>query len=244
MASIMKPYDRARPLIFIHIPKAAGTSTRHIFQQWFGSNFRKHYVDEKLGRPPVQLDLTQSHSSRTPVLLYGHFNRQRGFGIAENYPHVDQFVTILRDPFDSMVSFYHFVRRVSDTWKDKSQVPDEDLKSFLLNARPFLLDHFPRELTLNNYETVLNQYFVEIGVVEKLSESMDRIATKLGFVFQRDQLKHLNQRQWQADESVEDLREEFMAKHPLEYRVYEFAAPGTSKARSHRSPTASCTQRN
>lgn len=219
----MKRYDRSRPLIFIHVPKSAGTSTRRIFRKWFDANFYPHYINENKGTSPDRLNPATLHSEDSPLLMYGHFNRRRGFGIDDHYPEIDQFVTILRDPFETMVSYYYFMRCASVNWKDKSRVPQEDLESFLMNCQPFMLDHFPRQLTLDNYEAILNELFVEIGVVNKLEESLDRIGSRLGFEFQSADLKHLNRGERQKEEPPEYLRNRFIEKNPLEYRVYDYA---------------------
>jgi hypothetical protein len=45
----MRYYDSNQPLIVIHIPKAAGSSSKEIFKSWFGYNFHQHYYNEQEG---------------------------------------------------------------------------------------------------------------------------------------------------------------------------------------------------
>jgi hypothetical protein len=69
------------PLIFIHIPKTAGTSVKQIFRKWYGQGLHMHYYNEQAGGLPVKHDLQAFHSIERPVVIYGHFNRLRGFGM-------------------------------------------------------------------------------------------------------------------------------------------------------------------
>ena len=98
----MQIYDPTKPLIFSHIPKSAGTSVLGIFKTWFGDNLLLHYG------PSERHDLENPPDPTRPVALYGHFNRQRGKAIDQSYPEVDQFVTILRDPWDRVISGYFY----------------------------------------------------------------------------------------------------------------------------------------
>lgn len=92
-----------RPLIFLHIPKAAGSTMQEIVvrqyqggrgyrftgdtQQW--ENFKKAPLEEN-GRYDV---------------LHGHVH----FGVHEYLPEPATYMTMLRDPIDRVVSHYYFV---------------------------------------------------------------------------------------------------------------------------------------
>lgn len=127
----MKAYDPSCPLVFIHVPKTAGSSVRRIFTQWFGERFVPHYFDEANGTPPQRSPLFDQHSPELPVCVYGHFNRKRGFGVQDNYPDARQFMTVLRDPFEMAISGYYFMRNTGAGWKDKSNLPDGELAASL-----------------------------------------------------------------------------------------------------------------
>ena len=218
----MRTYDKSKPLIIIHIPKAAGTSTMRVFKKWFRGNFHTHYFNEPENKLPERLNLTELHSVQSPLALHGHFNKLRGFGIEEYYPAVDQFVTILRDPYELHISHYFYVRKVGSTWRDKSRVPTADLETYLKTTRPNMLNHFPREMNMHNYKDMMEEFFIEIGITEKLIESMHRIGKKLGFIFDEKSLKKLNQTA-RDQELPDSFKDQFVELYRLEHEVYQYA---------------------
>jgi hypothetical protein len=219
----MREYDRASPLIVLHIPKAAGTSVKAVFRKWFGDGLREHYFNERTGSSPRRLDLGLLHSTNRPVAVYGHFNRLRGSAVEQYYPDVQQFITILRDPFERAISNYYYVRDNSAHWKDQTRVPKNDLRQFLIETQSNILHHFPRPVTKDNYRAQIEEFFIEIGLVEHLPESVRRIAAKLRMPFEQEWLPHVNATP-RDQPHPRDLREEFAERHALEYEVYDYVA--------------------
>lgn len=218
----MREYDRSQPLIVIHVPKAAGTSSQKIFQNWFGEGFLRHYFNEQTGEMPDKHDLFGIHTVNKPLLLHGHFNRLRNFGVEDYYPEAKQFITILRDPFELTVSHYFYTRKNTSNWKDQSRVPTNTLREYLLNTKPNMLNHFPREMSLNNYKEVIEDNFIDIGITEYLGESMKRIASKLNLPYDSALLGHYNVTE--RDQEVPDqLRDMFIENNQLEFAVYDYA---------------------
>jgi hypothetical protein len=218
----MREYDRSQPLIFIHIPKAAGTTSRRLFEAWYGTHFLSHYFDERTGRMPPKYDLCRMHSVEKPIVLYGHFNKLRNFGIEDRYPEVKQFITIIRDPFEVALSRYFYVRKVGSNWKDRSLIPAEKLTDYVINSKSTMLNHFPREVTNSNYKEIIEEYFIEIGITEYLHESMKRIAGKLKLPFDATLIGHRNATERDQEVSVH-LKDIFIENNQLEFKVYAFA---------------------
>jgi len=218
----VKEYDKSQPLIVIHIPKSAGSTSQKIFQSWYGEKFLWHYFNELTGDLPQKYDLFDMHLTDKPILLHGHFNNSRGFGIYDYYPNVEQFITILRDPFELAISNYFYVRQVGSKWLDQSRIPKGNIEKYLLNTTINMLNHFPRKVTKENYREIIEKYFIEIGITEHLNESMKRIANKLNFNYDEKLLGHYNTTQ--RDQKVPDyLRDKFREKNQLEFTVYNYA---------------------
>ena len=217
----MRPYDPGSPLIFLHVPKTAGTSLREIFRGWFGPGLLEHYAGVHDGSLPLRHDLSALPSAGHPLAIYGHFNRRRGFGVDDYYPEVRQFVTVLRDPFERAVSGYrHLVRQhQADPTRP---APSEGLRDYLRQKRDGAISFFPGFITADNYEQMFDRHFVAIGVVERMEVSLQGIATALGLSVDSAGLPRLNVNAAPVEE-VGDLREEFMANHPLDYELYRYA---------------------
>lgn len=225
----MRAFDPNCPLIFIHVPKTAGTSVREIMKSWFPNRVYRHYYDEAAGGMPQLLPLKTAEFMKNPPVIYGHFNRLRGFGIEDYYPDVSQFVTILRDPFEVAISNYFFVRKVSKNWKDKSRVPTESLEDYIKSTELNIVNHFPRVLTLENYKDVIEELFVEVGITEDLPKSLKMIALKLGKEFDPTKLGVINATE--RDQPLPDsYRDQFYEKHKLEYALYEYVKSHVLKA--------------
>ena len=94
-----------RTLIFLHIPKAAGTTLNRIFRRryrksdiyMFDGSYEKLDTFKKL--PPER--------RRQIRLLCGHMP----FGMHKYLLRLADYITILRDPVDRIVSHYFYVRR-------------------------------------------------------------------------------------------------------------------------------------
>ncbi len=161
------------------------------------------------------------HSPENPVCVYGHFNRDRGFGVESSYPNVRQFVTILRDPFEQVVSAYYWRRR-PDVPK-RRPVPEISLREHVSQTQSEMLLHFPREMTRDNYRDLIEEFFIEIGLLEDLPTSLQRIAAALGKPTIKDTGQRLNATPRDAQyEGADDLREAFITRHALEYEVYDY----------------------
>jgi hypothetical protein len=102
----------------------------------------------------------------------------------------------------------------------------KDLNNHIRVARTFLLNYMPFELTMDNYEEILEKYFVYIGIVEDYQTSINLLADKLGFPHVKVNKTNTSPRNEKVSEEV---KEEFIKKHPLEYAIYNFALKNYQK---------------
>lgn len=211
----MIDYDPSVPLIFLHMPKAAGTSVKELMRAWYGDDLYLHYFNEENQTRPQKQNFFDSNEQDSSVAIYGHFNRARKFGVEHYYPSAKQFVTLLRDPFERIASVYFF-------FKNTRLTPLYDsLSEHILNATGSQLDYFPCEITFENYKNVIETLFVEIGVTKHLDRSLHRIAKKLNKEYSSHSLKKLNVSV--RDEAMPtELKDEFRNKRQLEFEVYDY----------------------
>ncbi|MBB5352644.1 hypothetical protein HNR46_002892 [Haloferula luteola] len=203
------------------MPKAGGTSSRNIVRSWFEPNFHTHYINEMDGSLPAPVDLAQVHCPSQPAVIFGHFNRRRGAGIPDYYPEVRQFVTILRDPLALAISRYFYTRKNGKDWKQSPETLDLTINDYLRECRIDMLQHFPTDTSIDNYEEVIHEHFVHIGITEKLSCSMAVIARKLGK--RPPRYVPVKNRCSREGTICEQAQKAFRERHELEFAVYDCA---------------------
>ena len=185
----MRTYDPEQPLIFTHIPKCAGSSFIRLLNLWFPKTYRKLNQDETqdilLPRVP-----TQDADGRwlTDVrCIHGHFNHGRGYGLPYYYPEINQYITVLRDPYDIVVSMYFFFKAKSLAGRYFFRGQRVDIRDYYSSVEQYvrdypywLLDHLPQEINARNYRQKLAERFVYIGVFEEMDRSIAHLAMILG----------------------------------------------------------------
>lgn len=224
----MKEYEKEYPLISIHIPKAGGTSFLSVLAAWFGKKLYTHYFDAKQGKLPKKRNLRYGLLKRKfkkGICIHGHFNKKRGFGVSEYYPEARQFITILRNPLELALSHYFYLKEFGNFMFRKGTDSDitnryKNVDDYLENHHSYILQHFPFDLSIDNYEEILDKYFVYIGILEDFQVSTNMLAKKLGFPEVKVSWRNAARR----DEDVSEMViNDFIGRHRLEFAIYEFA---------------------
>jgi len=219
----MRIYDSQQPLISIHIPKTGGTSLERQLQQWFGDGFHNHYYDEQNDCLPPK------YQPAPGICIHGHFNKKRAFGVRDYYPEARQFIAMLRDPFEILVSRYYDVKKrekAGNAYRNGKPLQlTDDLEAYLEREikkddyHPNILDYMPVDFNGRNYKYLIEQHFVYIGVTEDLGFSLSRLAEKLGMPSQPTE--HLNKSErYKTIPSY--FKDYFVKLHPLENEIFEY----------------------
>ncbi|PJA73651.1 hypothetical protein CO151_12830 [bacterium CG_4_9_14_3_um_filter_65_15] len=185
-------------LIFLHIPKAGGTTLGQIITRQYPAESFCEVSFEKLDTFDRFFAMTDDEKARVRCVK-GHYP----FGIHEHLPGKPVYVTMLRDPVKRFISEYRFLREFPEVRPDLP-VPDEVLTSFgayldhilasgALNwqvrmAGGFLplgrltvpLDPLPDD-AVETAIANLDRYCVVTGVLDRFDESVVLMKRKLGW---------------------------------------------------------------
>ena len=178
-------------IIFLHIPKAAGTTLRDILYRQYekeciyeldGQNFSQSQEDFK------QLNIKEKDKIR---LLMGHMY----FGLHEFISYPSTYITMLRNPIEKVISYYYFVSKLK-THPDYELIKSQNisLKEYCTMNKPNMCNAQTRFLAgenfiqVNNESKILEQakknlqeYFSIVGITERFDETLILMKEKLGW---------------------------------------------------------------
>lgn len=180
-------------VIFLHIPKTAGTTFRGILER----AYRPAQMREIYGDIPEAITSFQSlpKAERKQIrCLLGHFE----FGLHTDLPQPASYVTFLRDPIDRIISHYYYVRRSPGHYLHDTVVSEEvALKDYvhladeLSNGQTQMIaggaQEDAPETWLKAAKRNLREHFAVVGITERFDASLALMARRLewGAVYYR-----------------------------------------------------------
>jgi hypothetical protein len=173
-------------IIFLHVPKAGGTSLNGIINQQYAKHSIFRFDGINNYHQLEQLPLSQRENLK---LIRGHF----AFGLHQSLPCPSQYFTLLRDPVARFISHYQYARRSPNvpghvqakslSLHDYTQCHGEkvgNLQTRLLfglsstdaSGKPDLLQVVQRNL---------DQHFAVVGLVERFDETLVLLQQTFGW---------------------------------------------------------------
>jgi hypothetical protein len=169
-------------VIFLHIPKAAGTTLHRIIEQQYEPNtiFTIHE-----GKTIIDFkNLSEAQRARIRVLK-GHLY----FGLHEFLPRPSTYITMVRDPIERVISHYYFeLRTPSHELYKKIKSQNMSLEDFVRSGVCLHLDNGQTRLLsttgagigygqcsnelLESAKKNLREHFAVVGLVERFDETL------------------------------------------------------------------------
>jgi hypothetical protein len=215
-------------MIFLHIPKSAGTSLRRAIWQADG----RHYAFVELydDKPGKTHDDALKKTINGAPLFYGHTH----FGIHNRLDVAPVYGTIFRDPIERVISWYRHQRResglsfheriqeglsLSDMLQANMTLEISNHVTFIISGKPIESpnDREALELAKSN----MQKFFAYVGICEWFDIDVPRLAKLLGLCHLPT--LHLNAGPRLADDIPDDVKKLVAEYNQLDIELYEFA---------------------
>jgi len=224
--------DTHELLIFLHIPKAGGSTLHRILEREYRG--RKIYdtyygveYEDELEQMPLEV-------RSAVVLLKGHMH----FGLHRLFPQRSRYMTMLRDPVERIVSLYYYARRhpehylhapIVDGRLDVRAYASSGLSDELENGQVRLLSLRARELgdcdrpCLEEAKQNLLAHFPVAGLTERFDESV--LLLRRAFGWRLPVYAQANAGDRSARDRLDpETRQVLEERNRLDFELYRFAA--------------------
>ena len=220
--------NQQRSVLFLHMPKCAGSSMKSVFQSIYGANFKEDYDSFfKIPRPErykaIATATTISKRENSGIIggmTYGHFFPIKYLAnLSSNQRKNIILATFLRDPLDRLASHYAFWTRMNQSqhylWKKMRQENWSFTRFALsLEMKDFYSQHF-FQVPIKSFDF--------IGICENIDRDWMRLCELLKIKSQ--ELPHINKSSSKSilSKIPEELKSEIRDFHAEDYFIYETA---------------------
>ncbi len=215
-----------RGLIFLHIPKTAGTTLRTVIDR----HYPRHatYCFYEYPKDRHEFFALSEERRRELRVLQGHirFGFHRFLSIPVDY------ITLLRDPVDLVMSLYYWIPRTRDAWL-YPWVEGKSLSDFAANGSTWINNiqtrlisgqiNDPTDEDLKSAINNLNVHFTAFGLHGRFDESLMLFKRRLGWkstFYARQNVTKGRPSKHEAPFSTISLIEK---NNALDMELYEFA---------------------
>jgi hypothetical protein len=193
MIKLNKNAKQERSLIFLHIPKAGGSTLHKIIERQYKSDtiFNidgtrvQESIDEFKKLPEVQRGKIR--------VLKGHM----WFGLHKYLPHPSTYITLLREPVDRMISHYYYILQEPRHYLYETVTSHRmNLKDYVCSGISAELDNGQTRLLsgiedinvakcspalLESAKKNLDEHFAVIGLTERFDETLILLKRAFGW---------------------------------------------------------------
>jgi len=207
----LQKYNPGKPMIFCHVPRTGGAALLSYLTGVINPKrlISGHYVDAKAGQ-----------------LIQTHWDRTAGLDVSKIYPKVDQFMTILRDPFDRIVSWYFYLKNF---WSGHATMLDKDWVDIrMYDDLKDCLDHYPADQTRflpsalrgeDRFPEMMDK-FMFVGVTSRMNVVMRHMSSIFGAPVKR--FNHGNPCGKMDEPITADMRRRHREMFPEEYTLHDY----------------------
>ena len=172
-----------KKIIFVHIPKCAGSSIEYFFKK---NNLRLDFVEEKIDFKSNETNFSEVvklHKGKTQHLSASDIDKLLGnIKFKEYYK-----FSIVRNPYDRLVSYYFYIKKQKKPQLDKIHVDlvhsSSSFNEFIMKAIdiPAMYPIFNQYVYLSENYNNINKMIDYIGKFETLNRDFKTILRKSNF---------------------------------------------------------------
>ncbi|PPS40408.1 sulfotransferase family 2 domain-containing protein [Chroococcidiopsis sp. TS-821] len=195
MSTLSKDLQQEQAIIFLHLPKAAGSTLHRIIERQYPANVIYSIDGLKVAESIEEFKNLPIARRQEIKMLKGHMN----FGLHEYLPRPSTYITMLREPVERVISLYYYIIRNPKHWlhaevKGKNLSLQEYVSSGIAtaanNGQTRLIaavdeskvgfDQMSEE-HLAIAKQRLQDYFTVVGITEKFDETLILLKNKFGW---------------------------------------------------------------
>lgn len=223
---IVNGNNKENLIIFMHIPKTAGTTFHLILDEIYqGKGLKKYHVG-----PDVNVKVPNRFKFAAGHIYFG--------GVSPENPNTTlNYITLLRDPLERVISEYYFLRqypihnpyvgkKISDgniTLKDYVKSKDEKFKCLTHNMQTRYVVGGDRP-DIIKAKNNLNKHFAVVGITELFNDSLDVMKEKLGWgKIPPYKNGFINKKRLKLEEIPRDIIDVIKMNNKIDIELYQWA---------------------
>ncbi|MDC2863939.1 sulfotransferase family 2 domain-containing protein [Bacillus sp. BP-3] len=213
---------RSPLLLFLHIPKAGGTTLTDLICRQYSNNI--HYDVNIQGILPQGV-LSYKEQLTTADTLCGHFL----FGIHRYLSRPFTYITMLRHPVEQVISWFYFAHKNSNQYKELffEETIDEYVSNPKFNYSTVNLQ--TRCITGNDVADLqmakehIEKYFSVVGITELFSESLYIMKKEFGWRNINYKKLNVNTERPLKEEIPQKVIDKILEKNEVDVQLYDYA---------------------
>lgn len=215
--------SKKQNIIFMHIPKTAGSTLILILNEIYENIDQRSFVDERAR-------IINLLKNEKPECISAHLP----FGLHKYSSNECVYITMLRNPVDRVLSYYYWIQEHSITSPAKNMTLEEYLNSnyyyrIVNQQTQFASGAFdPNEADLEKAKENLQNHFAAVGITERFDESILLFKNVLHwkYVPAYTRINVTNKPEFTPDHLIKKI----MVDNKLDVELYEWALIHFEKA--------------
>jgi hypothetical protein len=225
-------------VIFLHVPKTAGTTLHHILERCYPRNQICSFKDPNYRSELENFQKLSTETREAYRLIKGHLS----FGFHRHLPGRSTYITFLREPVARALSFYHYARSHPEHYLYPLLGDDHvDLKILLRQRTPTTHELFNLQTSmvagdewddperpadraaLERAKQNLRSHFDVVGLTEEFDTSLRLLRRRFGWKVKFYTRKNVTRRKDQIDNLDPETHSLLREANALDIELYQFA---------------------